>query len=418
MTLISKTHYLVIIVSLLIASCSNDSILQVKFKGEHYTGIKAIKTLTKPEIIKGYETMANKPGYQQAGLFTHNVISNVEVKQIEYQTSLGGDRLVASGLLCYPSKPGSYPIICFQNGTNVLHVEAPTENPDNELFTLLESIASMGFIVVIPDYPGFGSSNHKVHPYLIKDETVQSSEDLLLATREYLSKEVNETTSNDQLYLMGYSQGAWATLQLQHKIEQEGFGSFELVGSSCGAGPYSISDLFMAKLTNELTTEIPQPYFFAYMMNAYKEYEMLGTLELKDIFNEPYASNIPGLFNGRNSSSVINDSLSTDISKLINKEYLEGITNINSKYLPVRKSYAHNDIHAWQIKTPTWLFHGSTDKVVPPVVTADMVKSFRMAGSSDHILKECILLGLGHTQAVIPYGLSTIENFLQLEKQQ
>jgi len=36
---------------------------------------------------------------------------------------------------------------------------------DDDLFRLIESIASMGFIVTIPDYIGFGASANLPHPY-------------------------------------------------------------------------------------------------------------------------------------------------------------------------------------------------------------------------------------------------------------
>ena len=40
-------------------------------------------------------------------------------------------------------------------------------------YQLVEIIASLGYVVVIADYPGFGESSQIPHPYLIKEPTVQ-----------------------------------------------------------------------------------------------------------------------------------------------------------------------------------------------------------------------------------------------------
>ncbi len=418
MRLFYKAPYIFILIFFVIFSCSKDSTLKVKFEGDHYANVDPINTLSKTQI-ENFLMLAGLE-YPQALLFANNVISDVEVKKIEYQTKSIGDgtNFVASGLLCYPSEEGSYPVICFHNGTNVLHDEAPSVNSNDQLFLLLESLASMGFVVVIPDYPGFGSSDYRVHPYLIKDETVQSSKDILLATNEYVEKKVDGVTLNNELFLMGYSQGGWAALQLQREIEREGLESFELVASSCGAGPYSISNLFLLPFANPEFSEIPNPYFFAYMMNAYYEYDLLDTLGLEDIFNEPYASRIPGLFNGRNGPSAINDSLSTEVSELIKEEYRLGIVNQeNAAYDPVREALVSNDVEAWKLGTKTKLFHGSSDKVVPPQITIDAIANFKMAGTTTNEIEEVAFLGLGHTDAVLPYGLATIEWFLQISGQ-
>ena len=84
-----------------------------------------------------------------------------------------------------PKTAGDYPILCFHNGTNTENRLAPTENPTNELFSILESVSSLGFIVVIPDYIGFGASSQRTHPYLIAEPTTQSILDLIRAVKEF-----------------------------------------------------------------------------------------------------------------------------------------------------------------------------------------------------------------------------------------
>ena len=94
------------------------------------------------------------------------ISSDVQVQKVVYKTTFQNKTIEASGLACFPKTPGNYPILSFQNGTNTVYKDAPTENPSEDNILMLESLASTGFIVVIPDYIGFGVSTSLPHPYL------------------------------------------------------------------------------------------------------------------------------------------------------------------------------------------------------------------------------------------------------------
>ena len=55
---------------------------------------------------------------------------------------------------------------------------------------MIELIASLGYIVVISDYPGFGASVSIPHPYLVKEPTVMSLIDNLRAVKELAGSEL------------------------------------------------------------------------------------------------------------------------------------------------------------------------------------------------------------------------------------
>ena len=83
----------------------------------------------------------------------------------------------------------------------------------NYSYQLVEMIASMGYVVVIADYPGFGEPRPGLpHPYLIKEPTVQSLVDILFAVKELAILTLPGITLKNEYYLLGYSQGGWATL--------------------------------------------------------------------------------------------------------------------------------------------------------------------------------------------------------------
>ena len=112
------------------------------------------------------------------------ITSDFTVHKLIYKTVVDDESINASGLVCVPSSPGEYPVICFQNGTNTLNSYAPTEYPLNPVLQMVEAVASMGYIVVIPDYPGFGASAQIPHPYLITEPTVRSIIDMLYSVNE------------------------------------------------------------------------------------------------------------------------------------------------------------------------------------------------------------------------------------------
>ena len=121
---------------------------------------------------------------------------------------------------------------------------------------MIEIIASMGYVVVIADYPGFGESAQIPHPYLVTKPTVKSLVDLLYAAKEIAGSEFPEITIKNEYYLLGYSQGGWATLALHKALELDYSNDFNLKGSSCGAGPYDILKL-LEGMVNAPTYPMP-----------------------------------------------------------------------------------------------------------------------------------------------------------------
>ena len=248
------------------------------------------------------------------------IVNDITVYKIVYKTTVNNQEINASGLVCVPATPGDYPVLSFQNGTNTVNANAPSEIPADYSYQMIELIASLGYIVVISDYPGFGASSSIPHPYLVKEPTVRSLVDNLYAVKELASSELPGINLINEYYLLGYSQGGWATLALHKALETDYSEDFDLIGSACGAGPYNIY-LLMQGMIN--VTTYPMPVYLGYIVNAYTAYNQF-TNPVTDIFNEPYASRISSLYTGLLTSSEINDQLTTSIPDLINPDFLAG----------------------------------------------------------------------------------------------
>lgn len=339
-----------------------------------------------------------------------NVESGVEVFKVTYKTKYGDSSVVASGLMCLPMATGSYPIISFQNGTNTLNANAPSLDPDDAVFTLLESVSSNGYILLIPDYIGFGSTFDIVHPYFDKESTVRAVTDLIDAFGELSSSGKIQATGNDTLYLIGYSQGGGATMSVFEALENNNTSELFINAVSCGAGAYDLID--MAQYVFNQTT-FPSPLYFPYFIYSQKK---MGTItgDLGLFFQEPYASAIPNLFDGLHSSGSINESLSENISELFTTQLTTNFAT-NADFAQLRSALEENSTDGWNTDTKLRLYHGTADLNVPKQQSVDIYDRFIDAGSDPGTVQLFLLDGLSHETALIPWGIATFNWLNTLE---
>jgi pimeloyl-ACP methyl ester carboxylesterase len=251
--------------------------------------------------------------------------------------------------------------------------------------------------VVLSDYPGFGASLSIPHPYLIKEPTVISLVDNLRAVKELAGSELPGINLINEYYLLGYSQGGWATLALHKALETEYSQDFDLIGSASGAGPYNIY-LLMQGMIN--VTTYPMPVYLGYIVNAYTAYTQF-TNPVTDLFNEPYASRISSLYTGLYTSAQINNQLTTSIPDLIRPEFLAGFETAPG-YSSVREALNNNSIQAWHSYKPLLLLHGANDKDVDPVSTENIYSAMIEAGTSTDICTKVIIPDADHSSGLIP----------------
>jgi pimeloyl-ACP methyl ester carboxylesterase len=360
---------------------------KVNFTKEFITGLLTVASVSVPEVAS----------------ITPLIKSDINVYKVIYKTTVNGNKINASGLICVPLTPGEYPVLSFQNGANTVNANAPSENPLNSSYELVEIIASMGYIVVIADYPGFGESAQIPHPYLVTEPTVRSLVDLLYTVKEIADSEFPGITLKNDYYLLGYSQGGWATLALHKALELNYSSDFNLVGSSCGAGPYDILKLLQSMITQ---TTYSMPVYLAYIINAYTAYNQF-TNPATDIFNEPYASRVSTLFTGLLSTDQINSQLTTSISGLITPDFIAGFMT-SPRYSSVRDALNNNSIAGWHTFKPVLLTHGGSDTEVDPSSTENIYNAMIQAGTSTDICQKNIIPGFDHGPGVVPCMLKGI----------
>lgn len=390
--LIARPAGALLIAALLATSCSKND----ENSFDHYVSKELLISYTRAQMRTVIDIVsASVPDLMQMKPF---IESDVDIYRIVYSTSAGGKTIKASGVMCVPSTPGVYPVLSFQNGTNTLFSNAPSMSATGLTYQLVEIISSMGYVVLIPDYPGFGESEDVVHPYLVKEPTVKSIVDMFSAVVELTDAlELEGVELNNDYYLIGYSQGGWATLALHKALELEYSGSFNLKGSVCGAGPYDISLLFN-QMTSGSTYSVPA--YIAYIINAYKAYNQF-TNPVADILKAEYAAKLPELFNGQQSIDQISSQLTNSIAGLFTSEFLAGYAT-SAKYSPVRSAMEENSVSAWKTMKPLFLVHGGSDTQVNPVTTETLYSGMLAAGTSTVLCKKLIVPGADHGDGLIP----------------
>ena len=208
------------------------------------TGPGEFKSVTRLGIVPlaDIQRAAAEPGSRTAGLEARY---GVTAYRISYLTTDGdGREVLASGLVAVPDKPAGRlsPALLYQHGTIFKDAQAPSnaiapaEGPI--------AVASVGYIVIAADYVGYGvSRGTSQHPYLMSAPTAAAVLDLLRATHHWHDTQgaTAGALCNGQIFLLGYSEGGYATMAA-HRAMQAAASPYlpYVVSAVAGAGPYHV----------------------------------------------------------------------------------------------------------------------------------------------------------------------------------
>ena len=365
-------------------SCDKEVTASPATEKELYVSSELVTTVPKSLL----QTLALAEGF---GSYANEVKYGVSVYRLQYYTTYQDKEIKASGLVCVPvgmDKPA--PVISAQHGTIFSQNDAPSNFTGLSGFELF---AAAGYVTLIPDYIGFGVSKHILHPYYDQKHSALAVVDMIKASRKlYSEKNINVS---DQLFLVGYSEGGYVTLAAQKEIETNPQHKLKVTASAAGAGGYDLSNMLAG-----ITSGQPYPYpaYLAYVLMAYNSTNNWNR-PLTDFFQEPYASKMPQLFNGSNSGSAINSELSTDPQQLFAPQFYNNLKDA-SKELTLKQTLLANSFHDWAPESPTRLYHGTADNIVPFNNSKLTFERFKANGASQ---TELISINGGtHSTSFIP----------------
>ena len=268
--------------------------------------------------------------------------------------------------------------------------------PNTESTTVGILGAALGYLIVYPDYIGYGASKQVPHPYEHRKTTASTSYDMLKAVQEFCKAE-NVNWSNS-LYLSGYSQGGGATMALQQKIESETPMAFTLKAVSCGAGAYDKLNFTKFLLGNPSSGNSLANSQYLWVMTTYNRIYNLNR-PVSYFLKEPYASRVQS----QGMAAVIDVSFNQAATDGFKNGILKGT---DTDFINALKD---NDTYNFVPKVPTLLIYGTADEQVYPLNSLNAYAAMKAQGATT--VQLIPLDGQTHTGGISGYLLQTLQFF-------
>lgn len=352
-----------------------------------------VKELTKEQLITALTPTLGS----QASLF---IRTGVKQYKVIYKTkNTDGTDIQASGAVIIPNGtvfPDPLPMVSYQHGTIFDDKQAPSYYTSDGEGTLASLLASLGYIVSAPDYIGYGSSNNLPHTYEQRAGLASASLDMLRAAKETITQE--KANWNKNVYIAGYSEGGYATMSLQKKMEEEFPNEFNLKASSCGAGAYNKTLSFQTLATTKSSGDPQHNASYIWVLLTYNKIYKLDRPMIA-YFAEPYATQIE-----KDKQNVrITGSLTTILSDAVKKGVTDGTDTA------LLNAVKDNDVFDWKPKTPTQLYHGTADTYVPYFNSQTALDAMKKRGATN--VELIPIQGGDHGSSVQTYLLGTLSFF-------
>ena len=288
----------------------------------------------------------------------------VEAFRIEYRTPnpyTKSGSLKASGLILMPSTHKPLPLLVYFYPTLLHKNWAPSliplttlsMNPLEDYRPMLIFLALQGYVVIVPDHIGYGSSEDKPHPYLYKESVVQTTTSLLQSAVNTLDEK--GISIQRELFIMGYSQGGHGALAFAEAVQNSSI-DFEIKAVSAGGGPYDLlytaQELLDQKQILKLViAPLLQSYSYIYNWN------------LDDIVRkESYADIISQIYKEDSLQQAVK-ALPGNTGSLFRSQFLRDIDTKRSNFY--QQTLEENSVYDWEPNFPVLLFHVKKDDIVP-----------------------------------------------------
>lgn len=298
----------------------------------------------------------------------------VDCYRVTYQTlNARGEPAPASGLLALPKGSSlPLPLLSYQHGTLLKRDEVPSRQ--SEEYLVPAAFASLGYVAMAPDYIGMGDSPG-FHPYMHAHSAATAVVDLLRAARQRCAEQ--SIPLNQQLFLVGYSQGGQATMAAHREIHLYYTNEFQITATAPMAGPHDLSGTMFARLLSDQAYS--SPYYLPYtLFGLNTTYQVYRSYE--GVLAEPYATQLPLLLDGHHSSGAVDAILPPVPKHIFRPEFLEALQT-NPQH-PFRRALRQNDLLDWAPSEPMRLFHCRGDDQVPFANSEVALARFHAAGAT------------------------------------
>ena len=343
-----------------------------------------VNTITPAQITQAFK---DPESHIQGGIVPRYSVSSYRLNYVT--TDKSGAKVTASGLVSVPVKGAGArsPVLSYQHASTFRNNQAPSIKVEAVEPPLV--LASLGYIVVSPDYVGFGASYGVEHPYLTSSPSSRAVIDMLSAAQTW--RRQAGVVDNGQLFLAGYSEGGYATMAAHRAIHQQG-GELktQLQAAVPGAGPYDVQETLDEQLDR-----------------VRKLFPPLALLIDPDHLSDA-------------SESVRNEVRRLLLRQMVPEDGdVRYQTLFMDRFLADDKAgiAAEHSVHlGWAPSVPVYLFHGRGDLTVPYSAAESARDTLRAAGAPDVTLTDCTTPKFGHLDCVPEYFRFAVDRMGRLAK--
>ena len=243
---------------------------------------------------------------------------------------------------------------------NHFTIYATTQAPSRGAVEFPTGASLTDFIVVTPDYYGFGITEKEPQAYCISRANGRASLDAYFAAKR-LIEDLN-VKKNDDFIIAGYSEGGQTTMGVLREISER-HPEVKVKRAFAGDGPYDINSMFDA--LTQGTTEMPSTV--CNLLYAYNYFFRLG-FDIHDYLRDPVAANFDDWFlSKKNKRKALDEELIK--TKVVSELCTEAVCDANSALMRRFKSAFSADAltSGWKPRSDfdIMLFHDTKDDVVP-----------------------------------------------------
>ena len=386
----------VFFIAFYVAGCTSKTTDPQPVADQYLVSSSNVATLTKDQLAA--QAAAINP------IYTALLRQGISAVKLVYKTkNWDGSAIQASGLLIVPNTTTAVPMISQQHGTIFDDADAPSNfGPGSEAYQYATIFSSVGYIMVCPDYIGFGESKNLPHTYEHRASQAQASLDMLRAAREYING--HPTIKWDsRLYMAGYSEGGYATMALYKKMQDEVPTEFNLRAVSCGAGAYDKTNFMKALLTQPSAGVAQWNRAFLWVLLTYDQIYKLNR-PLSSYFKEPYLTDIQ---KNRQLATI-----NVSFDQVLTDSFKDGILKgTDTAFL---NAVADNNIYDWKPLTPLQLYHGDADPQVYYLNSKNAYDAMQARGAGKTV-QLFTSVGKTHVQTIPDWLLGTYTMFTTVQ---
>ena len=243
---------------------------------------------------------------------------------------------------------------------NHFTIYATTQAPSRGAVEFPTGAAFTHFIVVAPDYYGFGITEKEPQAYCISRANGRASLDAYLAAKR-LIEDLN-VKKGDDFVIAGYSEGGQTTMSVLREISER-HSEIKVKRAFAGDGPYDINSMYDA--ITKGTTEMPSTV--CNVLYAFNHFFRLG-YDIHDYLKDPVAKNFNKWFLSKeNKRRALDEELIK--TKKTSDICTDAVLNTNSALSRKFKAAFSQDAltSGWTPRRDfdVMLFHDTKDDVVP-----------------------------------------------------